>query len=129
MRILIGHGAAQYSPCSTTEFSLSEPGDSLLSNWIFVHNIEQGLYFASLWPLNILIHSMILFWECNHINNEKHMHHGFLVPLFMRYIINVYLIIILTISKYTENADNVSHFIAIFFKVGMLNSFKPALAS
>ena len=27
--------------------------------------IEQGIYFAASWPRNILIHSMIIFWECN----------------------------------------------------------------
>ena len=41
----------------------------------------------------------------------------------------LYFIIILTVSKYTENADNVSHFNDVFFKKGTLNSFKPALAS
>ncbi len=44
MRIFPGHGAAQLSSCSMTEFALSEQGDYLHSDWIFAHWTRTSLW-------------------------------------------------------------------------------------
>ncbi len=66
-----------WSRCCTVKYlfndwvftHINEQGDYLLSDWILL--IEQGIYFAAPWPRNILIHSMILFWECTCICHSK----------------------------------------------------------
>ncbi len=63
------------------------------------------------------------------INNEKHLHHGFLVPLFIQYVPNVYFIIFWWYPTILKMQIMVSHFNAIFIKIGILISFKPAFAS